>query len=139
MLRIDDRIAIPLAEFRWEFSRSGGPGGQNVNKVASKAVLRWDVRHSPSLPPEVKARIEAQQPGRVTTEGELVLTSQRYRDQDRNRQDCLEKLRAIVLQATAVPKVRKKKKPTRASKERRLSEKRHRSAAKGLRRKVPTD
>jgi ribosome-associated protein len=87
----------------------------------------------------VKARIEAQQPGRVTTEGELVLTSQRYRDQDRNRQDCLEKLRAIVLQATEVPKARKKKKPPRASKERRLSEKRHRSAAKGLRRKVTTD
>jgi ribosome-associated protein len=102
-------------------------------------VLRWDVRRSPSLPTEVKARVEAQQPGRVTTEGELVLTSQRYRDQDRNRQDCLEKLRAIVLQATVVPKVRKKRKPTRASKERRLAEKRHRSAAKGLRGKVARD
>jgi ribosome-associated protein len=132
-------IQIPEGELAWSFVRSGGPGGQNVNKVASKAVLRWDVRHSPSLPPDVKARIEAQQPGRVTTEGELVLTSQRYRDQDRNRQDCLEKLRAIILQATQVPKVRKKKKPTRASKERRLAAKRHRSAAKGLRRKVPTD
>ncbi len=139
MFEVGRNIQIPDGEFAWSFVRSGGPGGQNVNKVASKAVLRWDVRRSPSLPPEVKARIEAQQPGRVTTEGELVLTSQRYRDQDRNRQDCLEKLRAIVLQAAAVPKVRKKKKPTRASKERRLSEKRHRSAAKGLRRKVTTD
>ncbi len=139
MFEVGRNIQIPDGEFAWSFVRSGGPGGQNVNKVASKAVLRWDVRHSLSLPPEVKARIEAQQPGRVTTEGELVLTSQRYRDQDRNRQDCLEKLRAIVLQAAAVPKVRKKKKPTRASKERRLSEKRHRSAAKGLRRKVTTD
>jgi len=139
MFEVGRNIQVPEGEFAWSFVRSGGPGGQNVNKVASKAVLRWDVRHSPSLPPEVKARIEAQQPGRVTTEGELVLTSQRYRDQDRNRQDCLEKLRAIVLQATAVPKARKKKRPTRASKERRLSEKRHRSAAKGLRRKVPTD
>ena len=137
MLAINERIQVSEAEFRWSFVRSGGPGGQNVNQVASKAVLRWAMRHSPSLPPEVKARIEAQQPGRVTTEGELVLTSQRYRDQDRNRQDCLEKLRAIVLQATEVPKVRKKKKPTRASKERRLAQKRHRSGTKSARR-APT-
>jgi ribosome-associated protein len=139
MFEVSRNVQIPEGEFAWSFVRSGGPGGQNVNKVASKAVLRWDVRRSPSLPPEVKARLEAQQPGRVTTEGELVLTSQRYRDQDRNRQDCLAKLRAIVLQATAVPKVRKKRKPTRASKERRLAEKRRRSAAKGLRGKVGAD
>ena len=75
----------------------------------------------------------------MTTEGELIVTSQKYRDQERNRQDCLEKLRTIVLQATAVPKVRKKRKPTRASKERRLAEKRHRSTAKGLRRRVAAD
>ena len=139
MFEVSRDIHIPEGEFAWSFVRSGGPGGQNVNKVASKAVLRWDVRRTPSLPAEVKGRLEAQQPGRVTTEGELILTSQRYRDQERNRQDCLEKLRAIVLQATVVPKVRKKRKPTRASKERRLAEKRHRSAAKGLRRKVGAD
>jgi ribosome-associated protein len=139
MFEVSREIQIPEGEFAWSFVRSGGPGGQNVNKVASKAVLRWDVRRSPSLPPEVRARVEAQQPGRVTTEGELVLTSQRYRDQERNRQDCLEKLRAIVLQATVVPKARKKRKPTRASKERRLAEKRHRSAAKSLRGKVGAD
>ena len=139
MFVVSRAIHIPEGEFAWSFVRSGGPGGQNVNKVASKAVLRWDLRHSPSLPAEVRARVEAQQPGRVTTEGELILTSQRYRDQERNRQDCLEKLRAIVLQAAAVPKVRKKRKPTRASKERRLAEKRHRSTAKGLRRRVAAD
>jgi ribosome-associated protein len=139
MFEVSRGIHIPEGEFAWSFVRSGGPGGQNVNKVASKAVLRWDLRHSPSLPAEVRARVEAQQPGRVTTEGELILTSQRYRDQERNRQDCLEKLRAIVLQAAAVPKVRKKRKPTRASKERRLAEKRHRSTAKGLRRRVAAD
>ena len=139
MFEVSRGIHIPEGEFAWSFVRSGGPGGQNVNKVASKAVLRWDLRHSPSLPAEVRARVEAQQPGRVTTEGELILTSQRYRDQERNRQDCLEKLRAIVLQAAAVPKVRKKRKPTRASKERRLAEKRHRSAAKSLRGKVGAD
>ena len=139
MFEVSRGIHIPEGEFAWSFVRSGGPGGQNVNKVASKAVLRWDLRHSPSLPAEVRARVEAQQPGRVTTEGELILTSQRYRDQERNRQDCLEKLRTIVLQATAVPKVRMKRKPTRASKERRLAEKRHRSTAKGLRRRVAAD
>ena len=139
MFEVSRGIHIPEGEFAWSFVRSGGPGGQNVNKVASKAVLRWDVRRSPSLPADIKARVEAQQPGRVTTEGELILTSQRYRDQERNRQDCLEKLRAIVLQAAAVPKVRKKRKPTRASKERRLAEKRHRSTAKGLRRRVAAD
>ena len=118
-MEITDTILVPDDELHFTFARSGGPGGQNVNKVASKAVLRWDLRHSPSLPAEVRARVEAQQPGRVTTEGELILTSQRYRDQERNRQDCLEKLRAIVLQAAAVPKVRKKRKPTRAFLDRR--------------------
>jgi ribosome-associated protein len=135
MLEINGQIRIPEAEFGWSFVRSGGPGGQNVNKVASKAVLRWDVAASPSLPDDVKARLRAQQRRRITTEGEFVLSSQRYRDQERNRQDCLEKLRAFVLQATAMPKVRKKKKPTRASKERRLAEKRHRSGTKTARRR----
>ena len=139
MFEIGRNIQVPEGEFAWSFVRSGGPGGQNVNKVSSKAVLRWNVRASPGLPDDVKARFLAGQHRRITGEGDLVLTSQRYRDQDRNRQDCLEKLRAIVLQATAVPKVRKKKRPTRASKERRLAAKRHRSAAKGLRRKVTTD
>src|SRR5206468_9126540 len=110
MLEINERIGIPEEEFAWSFVRSGGPGGQNVNKVASKAVLRWDVAGTPSLPADVKERLQAQQRRRLTTEGELVLTSQRYRDQERNRQDCLEKLRALVLQAAAVPKVRKKRK-----------------------------
>jgi ribosome-associated protein len=137
MLAINERIQVSEAEFRWSFVRSGGPGGQNVNKVASKAVLRWDVAESPSLPEDVKARLRTQQRRRITAEGELVLSSQRYRDQERNRQDCLEKLRAFVLRATEVPKVRKKKKPTRASKERRLAQKRHRSGTKSARR-APT-
>lgn len=134
MFEIGRNIQVPEGEFTWSFVRSGGPGGQNVNKVASKAVLRWDVRHSPSLPPEVKARIEAQQPGRVTTEGELVLTSQRYRDQDRNRQDCLDKLAEMVRQALVAPTPRKKTKPGKAAKRRRLADKRHQSAKKQSRR-----
>jgi len=135
MIEITDKIAIPEAELSWSFVRSGGPGGQNVNKVASKAVLRWDVNASPAAPEEVKARLRTQQRGRITTGGELVLSSQRYRDQERNRQDCLDKFVAMVRAATVAPKTRKKKKPTRASKERRLKEKRHRSAAKSSRRR----
>ena len=130
MLQINDQIHIPEGELSWSFVRAGGPGGQNVNKVASKAVLRWHVAASPSLPEEVKARLLQQQRRRITTEGDLVLTSQRYRDQERNRQDCLDKLRECVLRAAAVPRPRKKSKPSRASRERRLAAKRHRSAAK---------
>ena len=134
MLDINDRIHIPEDEFTWNYVRSGGPGGQNVNKVASKAVLRWNVLASPSLPPDVKARLQQQQRHRITGDGDLLLSSQRYRDQERNRLDCLDKLRAFVLQATAVPKVRKKTKASRASKERRLAAKKHRASIKAGRR-----
>jgi len=139
MLPITDTLAIPETEFSWSFVRAGGPGGQNVNKVASKAVLRWDLDASPNVPDEIKGRLRTQQRGRITTEGELVLSSQRYRDQERNRQDCLDKLTEIVRAAAVAPKARKKKKPTRASKERRLAEKRHRSAAKSARRRPASE
>src|SRR5437660_7791682 len=99
MLEVNERISIPEDEFTWSFVRSGGPGGQNVNKVASKAVLRWNLTASPSVPDDVKARLRTQQRRRITGEGELVLNSQRYRDQERNRLDCLEKLRDMLLQA----------------------------------------
>ncbi len=138
MLEITETIRIPEEEFNWSFVRSGGPGGQNVNKVASKAVLRWDVAGSPSLPDDVKARFRAQQHRRITGEGELVVSSQRYRDQDRNRQDCLDKLREWVLRAMVVPKPRKKTRPSRGAKERRLATKRHRAARKEER-KLPRE
>jgi ribosome-associated protein len=135
MMDVNESIQIPEDEFEWSFVRSGGPGGQNVNKVASKAVLRWNVTTSPSLPDDVRGRLQAQQRWKMTVEGDLILTSQRYRDQERNKQDCLDKLRDFVLRAAIVPKVRKKVRPTRASKERRLDEKRHRSTTKSARRK----
>src|SRR5262249_37901917 len=91
-MEINDRLRIPDEEFAWSFVRAGGPGGQNVNKVASKGVLRWDLAASPSVPEDVKSRLRTLLRRRITGEGELVLCSQRHRDQQRNRQDCLDKL-----------------------------------------------
>jgi ribosome-associated protein len=133
-LRITPHIAIPRSELRFTFVRSSGPGGQNVNKVASKAVLRWSVRHSEAIPDDVRSRLIARA-RQINDRGELVLTSQRYRDQGRNIDDCLEKLKALVLTATKKPPVRRKTKPTRASKEKRLDKKRVTSEKK--RRRTP--
>ncbi len=136
MVSIDDRVSIPDEELEWSFARSGGPGGQNVNKVASKAVLRWRLMDNTTLPEEAKARLRGQQRRRITTEGELLITSQEHRDQERNKQACVEKLQEMVLAALTAPKPRRATKPTRGSKRRRLAEKRHRTAAKEAR-KVP--
>src|SRR5438067_2258487 len=135
-MEITDAIAIPDDELTWTFARSGGPGGQNVNKVASKAVLRWAMAESPSVPPEVKDRLRAAHPSYVTAAGEFLVTSERYRDQGRNREDCLAKLAAMVRRAAAPPRPRKATRPTKASKRRRLAEKRHRAERKADRRPV---
>lgn len=139
MLEITPQLSIPETEFEWSFARSGGPGGQNVNKVASKAVLRWDVTASPSLPEDVKARFISQNRGRMTTEGSFVLSSERTRSQLLNRQDCLAILAELLLRATRVPRKRKKTRPTRGSKERRLEEKKRRSSTKAERRGPAAD
>ncbi len=134
MLEINERMRIPESEFTWRFVRAGGPGGQNVNKVASKAALDWDLAGSTSLPEPVKMRLRTQQRGRINGEGHLLLSSQRFRDQDRNRQDCLEKLREMVIQALHVPRPRRATRPTRGSREARLRAKQHRSSTKAARR-----
>jgi ribosome-associated protein len=139
MLVVSEAIRIPESEFQWSFARSGGPGGQNVNKVASKAVLRWNLDASKHVPAHVKDRFRSLFRRRITTEGELVLSGQRYRDQDRNRQDCLEKLADMLLQAAAVPEVRRPTKPSKASKRRRVEAKRRQSATKASRRKPAMD
>jgi ribosome-associated protein len=136
MLPINDALTIPEDELTFTYARSGGPGGQNVNKVSSKAVLRWRLAGSASVSPEVKERIARAERKRVTTEGELVITSQRHRDQERNREECLERLRQIVLRALAAPKVRRPTKPTKGSKRRRLEDKKRRSQTKQGRRDV---
>jgi ribosome-associated protein len=137
MLIVNPNIKIPLAEFAFTFARSSGPGGQNVNKVASKAILRWSPLASPSLPDDVRDRFAAAYGSRLTSAGELVLASDRFRDQGRNRTDCLDRLRAMLLAVARPPKRRKPTKPSRASKARRLAEKQRRSTTKKLRQKRP--
>lgn len=137
MLNINDRLQIPLREFDFDFVRSGGPGGQNVNKVATKAVMKWDVTNSPSLPDGVKKRFCETFARRIGQDGVLTMTSQRFRDRGRNVADCLNKLRDFVLQVATPPKHRKKTKPSKGSKLRRLKGKQIQSEKK-QRRRPPT-
>jgi ribosome-associated protein len=137
-LRINAQIAVPRRELRFSFVRSSGPGGQNVNKVASKAVLRWPVAASRSLPEEVRSRFLTRHRRRINDRGELVLSSQRYRDQARNVEDCLEKLRTLIQSVAKAPRPRKKTRPTKASREARLNQKRA-TAEKKRRRRPPRE
>ncbi len=136
MLVVNEKIRIRLKELRFSFSRSSGAGGQNVNKLNTKATLRWEVARSQSLPEDVRARFLERYRRRITADGELVLTSQRFRDQGRNVADCLEKLRGMLAAIARPPRTRKATKPTRASVERRLSSK-HRTRLKKQRRQRP--
>ena len=139
MLIADSRIQVPLRELRFSFSRSSGAGGQNVNKVNTKATLRWAVRSTPSLPGDVRERFCSRYARRINAEGELVLTSQRFRDQGRNVADCLEKLRAMLLSVAKAPRKRRPSRPTRAARQRRLTDKRVLSARKQLRKRPARD
>lgn len=130
-----DPIRIPADELHFSFTRSSGPGGQNVNKVNSKAILHWNVLASDLLPEDARRRFLTRHRHQVNESGEIVISSQRFRDQPRNIADCIDKLQQWIAAALVRPKPRKKTKPTKASGERRLREKKSVSKRKEGRRK----
>ena len=123
-------LRIPDGELAESFVRASGPGGQNVNKVASAVELRFDVANSPSLPPPLRERLLARRDRRLTSDGVLVIQANRFRDQARNREDARERLTELIRSALHVPKKRVATKPTRASKERRITAKKLRAQHK---------
>ncbi|MGH6931008.1 MAG: alternative ribosome rescue aminoacyl-tRNA hydrolase ArfB [Dongiaceae bacterium] len=133
MIRITNRILLDERELSESFMRAGGPGGQNVNKLATAVQLRFDVRDSPSLPPEVRERLERLAGRRLTSLGVLIITAQRHRTQERNRQDARERLIDLIRRAAVPPVPRRPTKPTRASRRRRLESKTRRAKLKRLR------
>lgn len=136
MLPITPSLSLDESELVFRFIRASGPGGQNVNKVSTAVELRFDARHSPSLPPSVRARALALAGKRATDEGVIVIKAQSHRTQERNRDDAVARLVELLTEAAYVPPPRKKTKPTRASKERRLEGKARRSGVKAMRGRV---
>jgi ribosome-associated protein len=136
---ISGRLAIDPAEIEESFVRASGPGGQHVNTTSSAVQLRFDVRHSPSLPNDVRHRLEQLAGQRLTLDGVLVLSSQGERSQKRNREQALARLVELVRAAARPPTKRKPTKPTKASRRRRVDDKKHHGALKSLRRSRPDD
>jgi len=137
MIRVTPSIAIEEREIEESFVRASGPGGQNVNKLSTAVQLRFDVRHSPSLPDDVRARLERLAGSRLTRDGELVIIAQRHRTQARNRADALDRLLDMIRRAAIVPAKRRPTKPTKASRERRMEGKKRRAGIKHMRRAKP--
>lgn len=135
LIRINNRVSIDPAELSESFIRSSGPGGQNVNKVSTAVQLRFDARRSPSLPDDVRTRLEKH----MTLDGIIVITAQRFRSQDRNRQDAQDRLVALIEAACVVPIRRRKTRPTLGSKLRRMDTKSHRGDIKSGRSKPKDD
>ena len=136
-VRVTERLTIPASELTLSFARSGGPGGQNVNKVSSKVELRWSVAASTALSEPDRAWLLERLASRLTSDGTLIVTSTATRDQPKNREDALAKLSLIVRSALARPTPRRATRPTKGSKRRRLAAKRHRGEVKRLRHERP--
>jgi ribosome-associated protein len=136
MIRITSTIAIDENELHFDFVRSSGPGGQNVNKVSTAVQLRFDAARSPSLSDGVRERLARLAGKRMTSDGVLVIVARRHRSQQKNREDAVERLLSLLRRAAVAPKTRRKTKPTKQSKERRLENKRRTSQIKQKRRLV---
>jgi len=137
MIRITDTISIEESELSESFVRAPGPGGQNVNKVSSAVQLRFDVRHSPSLPNDVAVRLMRLAGKRLTKEGIIVIVAQQHRTQERNREDARDRLFTMIRQAAIRPTPRRPTKVPKAQRRERLEAKKHRSSIKSLRRGKP--
>jgi ribosome-associated protein len=134
MIAITATLSLDDEELDIRFVRSSGPGGQNVNKVSTAAQLRFDARRSPSLPDEVATRLIRLAGARATKDGVIVINADRFRTQERNREDAIARLAALITRAAEKPKPRKATKPTKAAKQKRMDEKSKRGAVKKLRR-----
>ena len=138
-IRVNKNMYLGESELDIKFVRSSGPGGQNVNKVATAVELRFDVKGSTSLPQKVKSRLLSMAGKRATRKGEIVLFARTHRSQDQNRKEAIQRLVTLIRRAAAVPKKRKRTRPSRASKERRIKNKKHRSQIKQFRKSPRRD
>ncbi len=139
VIEITPTFSIDESELQFDFVRASGPGGQNVNKVSTAVQLRWNVNANPNLPPDAKERLLRLAGSRATAEGVLIIEARRYRTQEQNRFDAIQRLTALVQEALVLPKTRKSTRPTITAKAARLSSKKHRGEIKRTRRYIPEE